>query len=126
MLKGGRRDKIYLHFNYVSNLKGSSLSEETYHSRSQFAMSLHCPFCHAMEDGRVEASDGEGNPILLVMFSCPFNYKFVKDELGSDDSMQKVLDSWRATNGEDWLESLGPVMKARELKNIERSRAGSF
>jgi len=41
--------------------------------------------------------------------------------MGPDDSVQKHLNEWRINNGEAWLDTVGPVMKERELKNIEKS-----
>jgi hypothetical protein len=84
---------------------------------------LHCPFCFAPEDERVEATNEDGDSVLLVMFDCPFYYQFSTGEIASDDKMQKLLDDWRTSNGEAWLESVGPIMKARELRNIERHTA---
>jgi hypothetical protein len=82
---------------------------------------LYCPFCNAQEDGRVDATDSEGNKILLVMFNCPFSYKFNEGEVGDDEKMQKSLEKWKIEHGEEWLESVGPIMKERELRNMERA-----
>lgn len=45
--------------------------------------------------------------------------------MGTDESIQMYLNDWRAKNGDAWLDSLGPVMKSRELKNVERSKSHS-
>lgn len=84
---------------------------------------LYCPFCHATEDERVEAMDFEGNKVLLVMFDCPFYFRFFLEHVGSEEMMQQFLDDWKSSKGEEWLESVGPVMKAREMKNIERYKS---
>lgn len=86
-------------------------------------MALYCPFCHAPEDERLEAIDERGNSILLVMFDCPFHFRFPLGEFRSDEAMQARLDSWRKEEGESWFESVGPVMKARELRNVERYKS---
>ncbi len=57
------------------------------------------------------------------MFDCPFHFRFYQDEAGGDKEMQQILDDWRNENGESWLESLGPIMKKRELRNIERFKS---
>jgi hypothetical protein len=83
-------------------------------------LTLHCPFCHASEGERLEAKDEDGEEIVLLMFDCPFYFRFYKDQVGSDDRMQETLDAWKLESGEAWLESVGPIMKERELKNVER------
>ena len=84
-------------------------------------MTLYCPFCHAKEDTRVSARDDEeGADVLLVMFSCPFYFRFSRDEVGSDDEMQSLLETWKKEDGDAWLDAIGPVMKKRELQNIQR------
>lgn len=91
-------------------------------------MTLWCPFCHAPEEERVNAVDVDGNKVLLVMFDCPFHFTFALDKLASEDRMQEFLEDWKSREGESWLESVGPVMKAREMKNMSRyesSRRGS-
>jgi hypothetical protein len=85
-------------------------------------LSLRCPFCNAAEDKRVEGVDESGNQVTLLMFDCPFFFRLPKNLLDTDEIVQAYLDRWRAENGNDWLDSLGPVMKSRELKNIERSK----
>lgn len=56
------------------------------------------------------------------MFDCPFYFKMPQEvALGDESTVQSYLDNWRQENGEDWLESVGPVMKNRELRNMERS-----
>jgi hypothetical protein len=67
--------------------------------------------------------DEEGMPVVLVLFDCPFYFAFPKSLLGSTESMQTFLNSWRSEEGEAWLESVGPVMKQRELRNIERFKS---
>jgi hypothetical protein len=86
-------------------------------------MVLQCPFCHAPEDERIEGVDELGNRVVLLMFDCPFHFKLPSDLQGSDESIQAYLDNWRRDNGDEWLESVGPVMKSRELGNIERSKS---
>ncbi len=91
-------------------------------------MTLSCPFCHAPEVERVNAVDIDGNKVLLVMFDCPFHFTFALDNLPSEDRMQEFLEDWKSREGESWLESVGPVMRAREMKNMSRyesSRRGS-
>ncbi len=83
-------------------------------------MSIRCPFCGAPENARVDATDAEGEKILLVMFDCPFYYRFRSDQIGSGEAMQRHLEQWRLEAGDNWLESIGPVMKAREIRNMER------
>lgn len=81
-------------------------------------MTLYCPFCHAPENGRVEAVDEQNKTVLLIMFSCPFHFKFHVEDIQSDSKMQEFLEDWRSKQGSEWLESVGPIMKAREMKNI--------
>jgi len=83
-------------------------------------VSLHCPFCMASESERVEGEDEDGSHVLLVIFDCPFNFRFSKNLVGSDDSMQEFLDEWKSRDGSAWLDDLGPILKQRELKNIQR------
>lgn len=84
------------------------------------SLTLHCPFCNAEEDTRVEAVDHEGKSVVLVMFGCPFSYKFALDEMGSDADLQRLLNDWRKTHGDSWLRSLGPVIMEREMRGIKR------
>ncbi len=86
-------------------------------------MPLRCPFCHASESDRVDAIDSVGQRILLVMFDCPFYYRFPIEMIISEEVMQQHLQEWRLNAGDKWLESVGPVMKAREMRNIERFRS---
>jgi hypothetical protein len=82
-------------------------------------MTLHCPFCHAQEDGRIEAQDESGNEVVLVMFKCAFYYRFPSKELkDSEEGAQHMLDNWRITAGSEWLESIGPVLRERETRNM--------
>ncbi len=84
-------------------------------------MALYCPFCHAKEDARLSARDEEeGEDVLLVMFNCPFHFRFYSDQLGSEEEMQSLLELWRKEEGNAWLDNVGPVMKQRELQNIQR------
>jgi hypothetical protein len=84
-------------------------------------MSLHCPFCHAPEDSRVDGSDDSGNHVVLLMFNCPFYFRMPAEVMDGDDSaIQCYLDDWKSREGDAWLDSIGPVMKNRELENIVR------
>lgn len=65
-------------------------------------------------------TDELGYPVVLLMFDCPFFYRMPASMVTSDEDIQIYLDKWRKTNGDDWLERVGPAMKLRELKNIER------
>ena len=85
-------------------------------------MTLYCPFCHASEDERLDAKDEDGEDIVLLMFDCPFYFRFYRSQVGEDHEMQQLLDDWKNENGEAWLESVGPLMKKRELRNIEQYR----
>jgi len=84
-------------------------------------LTLRCPFCGAEEDERVEGVDESGNEVTLLMFHCPFFFKLSRDFAGEDNTIQDFLNHWRLENGNEWLESLGPVMKNRELKNMQKS-----
>lgn len=83
-------------------------------------MTLYCPFCHANECERLSAFDRDGSRLVLVMFDCPFSYRFPEDKQGNDEELQLILDSWRKKEGQKWLESLGPVIRSREMRGIER------
>jgi hypothetical protein len=88
---------------------------------------LHCPFCHASEDGRIEAQDEYGANIILVMFKCPFFYRLPAEELIEngilhEENAQGILDEWKETSGEQWLQSIGPILQDRERKNMEGHR----
>ncbi len=85
-------------------------------------MTLRCPFCEAPEEERVKGIDEVGNSVVLLMFDCPFYFRMPENLMGSDDSIQAFLDEWRLQSGDEWLESVGPVMKTRELRNVERTR----
>ncbi len=85
-----------------------------------FRMPLRCPFCNAEEDDRVDAIDHSGKHLVLIMFDCPFAYRFSEEQMGSDDSLQARLNEWRKREGEAWLESLGPVIREREMRGIQR------
>jgi len=84
---------------------------------------LRCPFCNAEEDERLEGVDEDGRNVILLMFNCPFFLKVPRESFGTDAQVQDYLNGWRKEEGELWLESVGPVLKRRELKNIERSKA---
>jgi len=72
----------------------------------------------------LEARDEEGEDIVLVMFDCPFYFRFYKNQIGRDElQMQAILDEWKEEEGDAWLESVGPVMKRREQRNMEHYRA---
>ncbi len=86
----------------------------------QKKLTLHCPFCNAVECERVSAVDHEGKRLVLIMFDCPFSHRFDEEELGSDEILQSKLDVWRRRDGDSWLESLGPLIRERELHGIER------
>jgi hypothetical protein len=83
-------------------------------------MTIRCPFCNASEDNRVEGVDENSKRIILLMFDCPFFFKLPQEVLASDQLVQNYLDEWRTREGELWLESIGPILKARELKNMNR------
>lgn len=88
-------------------------------------MPLHCPFCDALEDARVNGEDDRGNKVILVMFGCPFFYRFPLDQTSGDEQMQIALLNWRKSQGDEWLESVGPAMKERELANMKRNKTTS-
>ena len=46
-----------------------------------------------------------GRRVVLVMFDCPFFYKFPEEQVGKDESLQVWLNDWRMNEGEMWLES---------------------
>jgi hypothetical protein len=86
-------------------------------------LSLHCPFCDAPGDERVSGVDESGEAVVLLMFDCPFFFKMPQKQMNDDDSaIQNYLNDWRQKNGEAWLETIGPVLKNRELRNIERKK----
>ena len=84
------------------------------------SLTLRCPFCNAEEDTRVDAVDHQGKPLVLVMFGCPFSFRFARDDMGPDEKLQLVLNDWRKNQGESWLRSLGPVIMDREMRGIKR------
>jgi len=66
--------------------------------------------------------DGSEDAVVLLMFDCPFSLKMPKDIMTEEDAeIQKYLEDWRRKNGDAWLESIGPVLKNRELRNIEKN-----
>jgi hypothetical protein len=81
---------------------------------------LRCPFCNSDEDERVNAVDHDGKRVVLIMFDCPFFYKFPEEQVGTDETLQAWLNEWRIKEGDRWLESLGPVIREREQRGIER------
>jgi hypothetical protein len=83
-------------------------------------MPLHCPFCNADEDGRIDAQDESGRNVVLVMFHCPFYFRFPAEELASEELAQSNLSIWKKSHGSEWLESLGPVLRDRERKNMQK------
>ncbi len=83
-------------------------------------MPLRCPFCNAEEDERINAVDREGRRLVLVMFDCPFFYKFPEDQVGKDESLQTRLNEWRKKEGDAWLETLGSIIREREMRGIRR------
>ena len=84
-------------------------------------MPLYCPFCHAPESERVSAMEGGGKEIILLMFDCPFFFKINPEELASEARAQEFLNQWREKDGDKWLEGIGPILRDREMKNIQRS-----
>ena len=84
-------------------------------------MALRCPFCEASGDERVSGIDEFGEAVVLLMFDCPFFFKMPQNLMNNDDSaIQNYLNDWRQKNGEAWLETIGPVLRNKELRNIER------
>ena len=88
-------------------------------------MTIRCPFCNAEEDERVPGVDENGEKVILLMFDCPFFYKLPVGLLTSDDSIQNYLNEWRTREGDSWLDSIGPILKARELRNMDKLRVTS-
>ncbi len=61
------------------------------------------------------------------MFDCPFSLKITqKLILENDDLLQKYLDDWQQKNGVAWLDSIGPILKNRELGNMDRKAKRSL
>lgn len=84
-------------------------------------MTLRCPFCDAPEDGRIEGTDEKGTIVILLMFDCPFYLRVGLDVINRDENrIQEFLSEWRKQYGDEWLENVGPVMKDRELRNMQR------
>ena len=88
-------------------------------------MTIRCPFCGAVEDERVPGVDENGQKVVLLMFDCPFFCKLPIELLASNDSIQNYLNDWRTREGDSWLDSIGPILKARELRNMEKLRVAS-
>jgi hypothetical protein len=66
-----------------------------------------------------------GDPVVLLMFNCTYSFQMPASLMGDEISVQAFLDNWRVSSGDEWLESLGPVMKLRELKNMEKGSKNS-
>jgi hypothetical protein len=81
---------------------------------------LYCPFCHVRETERVSAIDENEKQVVLVMFDCPFSMKLDVSEIESDVKAQQFLNEWREKEGDRWLDSIGPILREREEKNIAR------
>jgi hypothetical protein len=86
-------------------------------------MTVHCPFCHAKETGRVPATDENQKQVVLVMFDCPFYMRMDSSLIETDEKAQQFLDNWRKTEGEKWLQNVGPILREREIKNMARYSA---
>jgi hypothetical protein len=86
-------------------------------------MSLYCPFCHASETERVLATDENQKQVLLVMFDCPFFMRMDVSQLESEEKAQRFLNDWKTREGESWLNSVGPILRERERKNMARYSA---
>jgi hypothetical protein len=92
-------------------------------SKIDFFLTLSCPFCRAPEAGRVAGVDDSGATLVLLMFDCPFSLKVPQSLAGTNEAtLQTYLEEWRSRHGEAWLESVGPILKNRELRNMEQSR----
>lgn len=66
------------------------------------------------------ATEEDGTEVLLLMFDCPFFMKLKVSNLESDEKAQAFLNQWRTEDGEQWLQSVGPILCEREKKNIAR------
>lgn len=66
------------------------------------------------------AAEEDGTEVLLLMFDCPFFMKLEVSNLESDEKAQAFLNQWRTEDGEQWLQSVGPILREREKKNIAR------
>lgn len=110
--------RMYLWKNRFSVRAGQNIFQSI--GLEEMGMTLHCPFCNAEECERVSAIDHEGKRLVLIMFDCPFSYRFAEEDLGNDEILQSKLEDWRRREGESWLESLGPVIRAREIRAAER------
>jgi hypothetical protein len=82
---------------------------------------IHCPFCKAEEDERLMGTDRDGKTVVLLMFNCPFFFRVAPDIFDTDEKIQNYMNGWRKREGDAWLDSVGPILKRRELRNIERS-----
>jgi hypothetical protein len=89
-------------------------------NQCEFQLTIKCPFCNASEDERISGVDENGKKVMLLLFDCPFFYRLPIELLASDDSIQNYLNEWRTREGDSWLESIGPILKVRELKNIDK------
>ncbi|MHB1908089.1 MAG: hypothetical protein ACYCQJ_04350 [Nitrososphaerales archaeon] len=86
-------------------------------------MPLYCPFCHAEEADRVEAVDEQGKRLVLLMFDCPFAIRVDPIELQDESKAQLYLTNWRIKEGDLWLDKIGPILKERETRNIEKFKS---
>ncbi len=59
------------------------------------------------------------------MFDCPFFYKLPIGLATSDNLVQEYLNEWRIKEGDSWLDTIGPILKAREIRNMERLKVAS-
>jgi len=84
---------------------------------------IYCPFCNAAEDERITGTDEDGKAVVLMIFDCPFFFKIPPETFDTDEKIQNYLNGWRKREGDSWLNSVGPTLKRRQLRNIERSRS---
>jgi len=91
----------------------------------KFPLTLRCPFCNAPEDKRISGVDENGKKVILLLFDCPFFHRLTIQLLASDDSIQNYLNEWRTREGDSWLESIGPILQVRELRNIDKLKLAS-
>ena len=86
-------------------------------------MTLYCPFCHAEEADRVEAVDEQGTKLVLLMFDCPFAIRVDPIAIQDEPRAQLYLNDWRLKEGDSWLDKIGPILKEREMRNIEKLKS---
>ena len=62
-----------------------------------------------------------GNNFVLIMFDSPFHSSFLKNRLVL---MNRFRPGWMVggREGGGWLESLGPIIRAREISAMERCK----